>query len=483
MKNTSASIDRPPAVAGKFYSADPERLQKDLSDYFSSTKRLKSENVRAVMSPHAGYVFSGKIAASAFNQLAENAEYERIFVIGSSHHHSFGKAAVYCDGDFTMPYGTEKVDVEFGKKLTKEFPDLFTSNPEVHKQEHSIEVQLPFLHFKLKKDYTIVPIIIGTSDPSVCKKIATVLKPYLNADNLFVISTDFSHYPKYADAVKSDAATKDAIISNDPNTLMAMLAGNAAKHIPNLVTSLCGWTSVLTLMYMTAENDSIEYQPIEYCNSGDAEHYGERNRVVGYWSMAVCENQNHKKEFMLANAEKSKLLQIARKTIENKLNNQKKETIMPDELTSTLKTNCGAFVTIHKNGRLRGCIGRLTGNLPLYKMVEEMAVSAAFHDPRFEPLQKNELPDIEIEISALSPLKKISNISEIELGKHGVLIQEGYHSGVFLPQVATDTSWTKEEFLGHCARDKAGLSWDGWKNANLFIFTATVFSEGEHKSI
>lgn len=469
--------NRRPAVAGKFYPDTELQLEKEVSDYLIKSKKRDFENIRALVSPHAGYVFSGKIAASAFCQLKEDAEYKRIFLIGSSHHHSFGKAAVYCEGDFIMPYGNEKVDVEFGKMLAQKYPDIFISNAEVHKQEHCLEVQLPFLHYKLNKNYSIVPLVIGTNNPSVCKKIAEILKPYFNADNLFVISTDFSHYPEYSAANRIDKATMEAIVSNQTDMLFATLSGNSASHIPNLATSLCGWTSVLTLMYITAGNNNIEYKPVEYCNSGDVKHYGEKNRVVGYWSIVICEKQIPKQEFILTQTEKQILLQSARKTIENKLNKTTEVNVKTTELTKTMKTNCGAFVTLHKNGRLRGCIGRLTGNLPLYKMVEEMAISAAFHDPRFEPLQKNEFDDCKIEISALSPLKKIDDFSEIELGKHGILIQDNYRSGVFLPQVATETGWSKEEFLGHCARDKAGLGWEGWKNADIYIFTATVFSE------
>ena len=477
MEFASPQSDRLPAVAGRFYPADPEKLEQDVSEYFRIAGQKKIDNIRAIISPHAGYVFSGKIAASAFCQLDENAEYERIFVIGSSHHHNFAKAAVYCDGDFIMPYGKEKVDIEFGKSLTEKFPGLFTSESYIHAEEHSLEVQLPFLHYRLKHPCKIVPIVIGGSQPYLCKKIAEVLKPCLNEKNLFVISTDFSHYPSYDEAIKCDKATKDGIVSNNPDTLTAMLAGNEAKQIPNLATSLCGWTSVLTLMYMTAGNDSIDYETIEYCNSGDAKAYSGRDRVVGYWSLVVSERQNTEKEFFLTENEKKTLLLSARKTIENKLDNNKNMSIMPAELTSILKSKCGAFVTLHKNGKLRGCIGRLIENRPLHEMIEEMAISAAFHDPRFEPLQKSELPDCQIEISVLSPLKMIEDISEIELGIHGIFIKDEYRSGVFLPQVATETGWNKEEFLGHCARDKAGLAWDGWKRAKLYIFRATVFSE------
>ncbi|HEY5508557.1 MAG TPA: AmmeMemoRadiSam system protein B [Paludibacter sp.] len=475
MENTTKSIDRQPAVAGKFYPADPDKLQQELTSLFAAAISKQCNQVRAIISPHAGYIYSGGVAASAFNQIDRKINYKRVFLIGSSHCISFDKAAVYCDGDFVMPYGKEKVDTAFGKMLVERFPDIFTANPAAHQEEHCLEVQLPFLHYTLKTVYSIVPIVIGTSNPEVCKRIASVLKPYLNHENLFIISSDFSHYPEYTDARKVDADTKEAILANDPNVLLTTLSVNAKKHIPHLATSLCGWTSVLTLLYMTLHNESMNYSAIEYCNSGDTKYYGDHDRVVGYWSIALSEKQTAKVDFELTEKEKETLLDIARNTLEEHCFH-KKYTLDVDNLSSTLKAKCGAFVTLHKNGKLRGCIGRLIGNLPLYKMVQEMTVSAASHDSRFLPVRQEELPEIDIEISVLSPMKKIDDMAEIELGKHGIFIEDGYHSGVFLPQVATETGWSKEEFLGHCARDKAGLDWDGWKTANLYIFTAIVFS-------
>jgi len=474
--NMSKSKDRMPAVAGKFYSEDPEKLQQELKNLFASAAPKQSNHVRAILSPHAGYIYSGKVAASAFNQIDGTINYKRVFLIASSHHISFDKAAVYCDGDFIMPYGKEIVDSDFGKMLVKNFPDFFTANTDAHQEEHSVEVQLPFLHYVLKTGYSIVPIVIGTNDPVVCKKIASVLKSYLNPDNLFIISTDFSHYPEYTEAVKVDAITKDAILANNPNILISTLSENVQKHIPHLATSLCGWTSVLTLLYMTTLNDSLEYHAIEYCNSGDIKYYGEHERVVGYWGIVLSEKGIEKNDFQLTRADKETLLSIARKTLKEHCRHNTTYIAETEQLSFTLNTKCGAFVSLHKNGKLRGCIGRLTGNQPLYKMVQEMTISDASHDRRFLPVDAEELHEIDIEISVLSPLKKINDIAEIELGKHGIFIEEGYHTGVFLPQVATETGWSKEEFLGHCAQDKAGLNWDGWKTANLFIFTATVFS-------
>jgi len=476
MENTSMSTDRHPAVAGKFYPADPDKLQEELTDLFASALSKECNHVRAILSPHAGYIYSGEVAASAFNQIDAEIRYKRIFLIGSSHYHSFDKAAVYCDGDFVMPYGKETVDTAFGKKLVERFPDIFTADATPHKEEHCLEVQLPFLHYTLKTGYSIVPILIGTSDPAVCKRIASVLKPSLGPDTLFIISSDFSHYPTYSDAKKVDEATKEAILANDPNELLVTLSENAKKHIPNLVTSLCGWASVLTLLYMTAKNNLLEYRPIEYKNSGDVKYLADEDRVVGYWGIALLKKQTGKSDFELTDIEKKTLLNIARKTIEEHCRMNKKYDPDATNFSASLNKKCGVFVSLHKKGKLRGCMGRLVGTIPLYKMVQMMAISAALHDPRFRSVELDELGEIDIEISVLSPLKKIDDIGEIKLGKHGIFMEDGNHTGVFLPQVATETGWNKEEFLGHCAHDKAGMEWDGWKTADLYIFTATVFS-------
>jgi MEMO1 family protein len=469
------TIDRKPAVAGQFYPADKEKLKQEVQNLLHSAEPKQCNQVRAIICPHAGYVYSGEIAASAFNQIDAEVTYKRVFLIASSHQDSFNSGAVYCMGNYLMPYGEVPVDTEFGKSLVERFPDAFTDNPAPHQNEHSLEVQLPFLHYALKTNYRIVPIIIGTFDPTVCKRIAHALKPYLKAENLFIISSDFSHYPEYTDAQQIDSITKEAILSNNPETLLSTLAGNSKKHIPNLATSLCGWTSVLTLLYMTSQNDLLEYRAIKYNNSGDAKYIGERDRVVGYWSIAVSEKENQDGDFHLTNSDKETLLSVARKTIEDHCHHNKKSDLKTYKISETLETKCGAFVTLHKKGALRGCIGLLSSDLPLYKVIQEMAISACANDHRFRPVEAEELPDIEIEISVLSPLTKIDDISGIELGKHGIFIEKYHRTGLFLPQVATETGWNKEEFLGHCARDKAGLDWDEWKSANLYIFTATVF--------
>lgn len=478
MKNITT--DRKPAVAGQFYPASADILQKEVAGYFRNAVEKKHDNVRAVICPHAGYIFSGKVAASGYRQIDEKAQYQHVFILASSHHFHFDGASVYCDGDYLMPYGRETVDRKIGESLVESNPGLFTDDPIPHQKEHAIEVQLPFLHYTLRNNYAIVPIILGTSDPGTCHRLAQALKPFLTKDNLFVVSSDFSHYPDYNSAISVDAATAEAILKNDPQKLLDVLSENKQKQIDNLLTSLCGWTSVLTLLYMTANNPRYTYHTVAYRNSGDEKIYGDRHQVVGYWSIAVTENSPSEKEaFYLTDNDKTALLKEARSALEKLLSGR--ATSRPDlkGCSDAVYAHCGAFVTLHKRGKLRGCIGRIVSDEPLLNTVHDMALSAAVNDSRFPPVTAKELDEIDIEISVLSPLKRIKDISEIELGKHGIYMVKGLSSGVFLPQVAEGTGWDMESFLGHCARDKAGIGWDGWKQATIFTFTATVFGEKE----
>jgi AmmeMemoRadiSam system protein A len=183
------------------------------------------------------------------------------------------------------------------------------------------------------------------------------------------------------------------------------------------------------------------------------------------------------KEFYLNEGEKKLLLKIARESLSHYLQNRKYPDYDESTLPNQLLQACGAFVTIYKNGSLAGCIGRMSSDLPLYRLIEKMAVSSALNDSRFPVLKFEELNQVRIELSILSPMQKVTDPHKIELGKHGIYIKQGQQSGTFLPQVAESTNWTLEEFLGHCSRDKAGIGWDGWKNAELFRYTVEIIKD------
>jgi len=471
------SEDRQPAVAGKFYPDRPDELRRTLDTLFSKAVAHKDlPNVVAIIVPHAGYVYSGEVAASGFNQVDPDRAYDNVFVLGPSHHVGFEGAAVYCSGNFITPLGTVEVNRTLGEDLIKK-NTMFTGRTDAHAYEHSIEVEVPFLQVRLKKRFRIVPIVLGANRPETCQRIGEALKSFLNEKNLFVISTDFSHYPKYEDAVTVDKETAEAIMSNSPDNLIKTLRRYEQSSMPNLATCLCGVSGVLTLLYMTSPSPDVTYYPIQYKNSGDIP-VGDKEHVVGYYAIAVTKQAKPSKaSFELDIKEKTALLAIARRTVEHYIRTRSVPQTDPATLSDALKTPSGAFVTLNKHGVLRGCIGRFDASEPLYKVVQEMAVASSTQDYRFKPVEEGEVKDLKIEISVLTPMRKISSIDEFQLGKHGIYIRKGLRSGTFLPQVALETGWTKEEFLGHCAQDKAGIGWEGWKDADLYVYEALVFSE------
>jgi len=474
--------NRKPAVAGSFYPADRDNLLKTIESLFSSAAKSENlANIRAVIVPHAGYVYSGTVAASAFNQLQPEHVYDNVFIIGSSHHSSFNGASIYTDGNFITPLGVARVDLDLARELVSDHSDIFINNPDVQNNEHSLEVQVPFLQYIYDEKLKIIPIVIATHQTSTVHKIAEALAPYFKGNNLFVISTDFSHYPDYESAYTIDNLTANAILMNSPDAFLSVLDDNNSKRIPNLATSICGWTSVLTLLDITENLPNAKFHQIIYKNSGDAE-IGDKDRVVGYHAIALTsginEALNKQEEEYLTPEEKRVLLHLARVTIAEYLSSGK----IPDAgsspgITEKLMAPAGAFVTLTKDRKLRGCIGQFNADRPLYRIVQEMAVSAATRDYRFVNVKDDELRELEIEISVLTPMRRIQSVDEIVLGKHGLYIRKGNSSGTYLPQVANQTTWNVEEFVSHCSRDKAGIGWDGWRDAELYVYEAYVFGE------
>jgi MEMO1 family protein len=476
----NGQADRNPVAAGRFYSADKETLTSDLSQLFSESENNSSATrVRAIISPHAGYVFSGKIAAAAFSSIPEESHYKNIFIIGSSHVMAFDGASVYNTGDYITPLGKMKVNREIAEEL-KIRNACFRFPVTSHTQEHSIEVQIPFIQYYFKYPPPVVPIIIGTDKKSTIREIATALKPYFNSDNLFIISSDFSHYPSYAGANIVDKATADAIVSGSAEIFLNELQRNSSKGIEGLATSMCGWTSGLTLLYLTGKDPDLEYSKIAYCNSGDS-RFGNKDEVVGYNAIVVTEKDQSitrsESEVSFTREEKDMLFSIARGSITKMLNENTRQIITPSSVPPALNKKMGAFVTLKINGELRGCIGRFISTDPLYEVVNQMAEASAFGDSRFTPLTKAEFEKTDIEISVLGPLKKIKDTSEIVLGKHGIYIKKDFRTGTMLPQVATEQKWTLEQFLGYTSREKAGLGWNGWKDADIYIYEAVVLEE------
>ena len=466
---------RKPAVAGSFYPASAKEIKSMLGGWLHPSRNNALTPPRAIIVPHAGYVFSGEVAASAYNRIPPGHQYKRVFLLGPSHRAGFAGASVDTVYSFAeTPLGKVPIDISLGKRLISEGKGAFTFWSEAaHDGEHCLEVQLPFLQMVFGDVPPIVPIVIGTERISVIQNIAKALEPYFNEDNLFIISSDFSHYPSYEDARSSDLYLAETITTGGLEEFLKALRQIDKQDFPGQGTAACGACAIAVLLEMmdAQGRDSFSAEHVMYRNSGDS-IYGDKDRVVGYNSI-VFTSSDHL--FHFTQEEKEKMIATARASIYSYLGLKYDGDASP---VGVLKEKgYGVFVTLNINGNLRGCIGRFTSPSSLHSTIREMARSAAFEDPRFPALSKKEAPEIEIEVSVLSPLKKIQSIDEFKLGRDGIYMIKGYNHGTFLPQVAKETGWNTEEFLGHCARDKAGIGYYGWKDAELYTYQTEVVKE------
>ena len=461
-------------MAGSFYPSSA----KEINDMLDPWMRPGGDKApQALIVPHAGYVFSGEVAASAFSRIPRGHSYKRIFLIGPSHQVGFAGASVdtlYASAQ--TPLGQVPIDISAGVELIKKGEGVFTFRRDAHDGEHCLEVQLPFLQKVFEEVPPIVPIVIGTQRLSLLRQMAAILEPYFTEENLFIISSDFSHYPSYEDAKASDLHMADAICSGGLDTFLEALNYVGNKRYKGEDTAACGACAIAVLLDMMDSKGrwNFKTEHIMYRNSGDSP-YGDKDRVVGYNSIVMTPDRL----FSFSEEEKRAMVATARSAIYSSLRMDYDGDDTPVDILK--EKGYGVFVTLYLNGSLRGCIGRFVSDESLRATIREMAQSAAFHDPRFPALSRGEAPRVEIEVSVLSPLKKISSVEEFKLGRDGIYMVKGSRSGTFLPQVAEETGWDTEEFLGHCARDKAGIGYNGWKDADLYTYQTEVVKETELK--
>jgi AmmeMemoRadiSam system protein B/AmmeMemoRadiSam system protein A len=460
---------REPAVAGTFYPAGEEELRREVDSFLRSAKKQSVDGrVVGIIVPHAGYPYSGLVAAQAFKQL-EGEDLNTVVLIGPSHRSYFDGVAVYSKGEWKTPLGPVQVDEDLAAELIAQ-DDFIVSNPAVHQAEHSLEVQLPFLQ-RLNDEVRIVPLMMGVQTEEMCKTLGNSLAKVLarRSDVLIVASTDLYHGYSYAECLSTDSLTLSHIEQFDPDGLLASLAANRAQA--------CGGGPVAALLHGANQLGARETKLLRYTNSGDVTG-SKTGYVVGYsaWLLLASHTeQDGGEKSDLSEEEKTELLTIARKSIECRVLGQATPQFEPT--TERLREKRGAFVTLNKDGRLRGCIGYILPMKPLYQTVSEVAVEAALYDPRFPPLKEEELSRVTVEISALTPLERIDDPSRIEVGKHGIYMKKGMNSGLLLPQVATEYGWMREAFLEHTC-SKAGLPKDAWKEgAEIYIFSAEIFHE------
>lgn len=467
---------RQPAVAGQFYPAQPDELRRMLDDYLAQAAVPPvTGNLVALIAPHAGYIYSGKVAAHSY-ALLKGRKFERVVVIAPSHFEGFPFVSVY-DGDaYATPLGNVAVDKEFAAKLAKLNPLIQLSSrghaPTKEQGEHALEVQLPFLQ-RVLGEFKLVPIVMGEQNYETERALGLALAKMLKGTGtttLIVASSDLSHYHTYDEATKLDQKVLKAIAEWDYLSL--------SHNFESRIWEACGGGPIVAAMIAAERLGANQAKILKYANSGDVT--SDRSRVVGYGAVALLQAQTHVAQaeaFSLGSKEKVALIQLAKKSVESAVREEKLYEPAAAEFAAFLQER-GVFVTLKEKGELRGCIGLITAEKPLYLGVRDAATYAALRDPRFPPVNAGELPGLEYEISVLTPFHRILDVKDIRIGRDGLLMLQGRNEGVFLPQVPTEQGWDRKTYLEELGR-KAGLSRQAWQDeaTDIYAFSAIVFNE------
>jgi len=469
---------RRPAVAGMFYPDSPSKLASTIAGYFSDVEKMPVDGrPQVLIVPHAGYIYSGKTAAYAY-KLLQGEQYDTVIVISPSHRVFYQGSSVFEGDGYQTPLGVIEIDKKLSEKIATIHPKVYFSRmghgTGASRQEHALEVQLPFLQVVLGK-FKLVAIVMCEQEEDTINALAETLAATVRGTNtLIVVSTDLSHEHSDDQARTLDGRIQKAVEGYDPDGLWKLLETGRGEA--------CGGGPMVAAMKAAKRLGAHKTHFLHHTTS--AETTGDYDSVVGYLSAAIVIDKKAKslpstigampakKKLELTEDDKGCLLQIAKDAIKARLNDKK---YTPPE-REVFEEKKGAFVTIKSHDNLRGCIGQIRGYQPLNKTIAEMAVAAAFEDPRFPVLTADEFVSLEFEISVLSPLKRVNDINEIEIGKHGLLIKMDMHSGLLLPQVASENHWSVIEFLEQTCL-KAGLPMKSYfdKQVEIYKFTAEIF--------
>lgn len=474
---------REPAVAGQFYPADPDALRAAVRDLLDQQEGTPvSGEIVAVVAPHAGYPYSGPTAAAAYRAI-QGRPYDAVVVISPSHREAFEGASVYARGSYRTPLGLVPVEEDLARDILSRNPDTRASDAGHRvappspfglshlRGEHAIEVHLPFLQ-EILPDLRIVPVVMGGGGFDLCRGLGQAIAGALRGRRaLIVASSDLYHGYSYDECVRMDAETLSRIEAFEPEEF--------SRRVERQECQACGSAPITTAMIAARLMGADRAAVVARANSGDVT--GEKDGyVVGYGAVLFYRSPSGPDEEegfeRLSTEQREHLLRIARTALREAVYGRPLPPLK--DLPGPLRTPRGAFVTLKRRGELRGCIGHVYPHLSLAETVQQMAAAAALRDPRFPPVSPDELPEIEVEISALGLPQKVEKVEQICVGRHGLIVHHPDGQGLLLPQVAAERGWDRETFLAHTCR-KAGLPRDAWKSpeAEISVFSAEVFGE------
>jgi AmmeMemoRadiSam system protein B/AmmeMemoRadiSam system protein A len=464
-----------------WHASDPNALAQQVEGFLQKAQVQPGDDIVALISPHAGYAYSGQTAA--FGIKAANTKYTRVIVIGPSHQVAMQDVlSVPRLTHYQTPLGEIPVDTVFVNKLLQH--TIFQDIQQAYATEHSVLIQLPLLQYCLG-DFKLVPIVAGQCSPKTIRQAAEVLKSLVDKDTLVVASSDFTHYGPNYDYVPFTQNIPNELekLDMDAYDYIAKLdSAGFIQYCDKTGATICGRVPVAILLSMLPSQAKAEL--LKYTTSGELT--GDYTNSVSYFSIAFHGEWQKQTaveakttDVGLTQEDHKNLLLLAHQTIGFYLKNGEVPT--PEQLgiiiTDAMKVPRAAFVTLKKNSELRGCIGDVLPRQSLYKSVIANAINAAVNDWRFSPVTPDELAKIKIEISALTVPQPVASYNQIRIGTDGVVLKKDGQSALFLPQVAPEQRWTLEEMLTQLSL-KAGLPPDAWKkDANFFVFQAEVFGE------
>jgi len=464
-----------------WHAADSNALAQQVEGFLQKAPVQPGNDIIALISPHAGYAYSGQTAA--FGVKAAKTKYSRVIVIGPSHQVAMQDVlSVPRVTHYQTPLGEIPLDTEFIEKLLQH--PIFKDIPQAYATEHSVLIQLPLLQSGLG-DFKLVPIVAGQCSPKTVREAAEVLKSLVDKDTLVVASSDFTHYgPDYGyvpftknipdELKKLDMGAYDYIAKVD--------SAGFIQYCDKTGATICGRVPIAILLSML--QSPVKAELLKYTTSGELT--GDFTNSVSYFSIAFhgawqkqAGPEPNQVGSALTQQDKHNLLLLARRTIDFYLKNNRVPSAedLNVPVTDSMKVPRAAFVTLKENSDLRGCIGDVLPRQPLYMSVINNAINAAVNDWRFSPVTPGELGKIEIEISALTVPAPIASYNQIRIGTDGVVLRKAGQSALFLPQVAPEQGWDVQTMLTHLSL-KAGLPADAWKNGASFLtFQAEVFGE------
>ncbi|MBW2532286.1 MAG: AmmeMemoRadiSam system protein B [Deltaproteobacteria bacterium] len=468
----------PPQVAGGFYTDVPERLRREVRGYLDAAGPSPvpaDRDIVGILSPHAGYPYSGPVAGKAYAAVSGRG-YRTVFVMALCHRGTARRAALIDRPAYDTPLGSLEVDGKLVRRLLADHPDLFEVNERLFSGEHSLEVELPFIQLALP-EARVVPMIVAVHDEAFVERLGRALFEAVGerGDVLFAISSDLSHFFPYEQAVQLD--------EKNLSLLEQWKLDDWKAHASQSREGMCGFLPLYAFarLFEGFPQDRRQVTRIDYKNSGDTA--GDRSRVVGYGSLAFTvdqglrDEQGERADFgPYGPRARRALMEIAKRSVAAAVRG---ESYTPDPPQGLLAEDGAAFVTLKQRGRLRGCIGHVIARVPLFRCVTDVARSAAIHDTRFRPVTEAELADLTYEISVLTAPEPTTP-EQVVVGRDGLIMSSGCRSGLLLPQVPLEWGWDRDEFLEHTCR-KAGLPVGCWKDPATRIesFRAIVWGEDD----